>query len=81
MTADAAEAQACVSWARRFWEAMQPSSSGGVYVNYLGAESDEGADRVREAYGSAKYGQLSALKAQYDPGNLFRLNQNIRPAT
>jgi FAD/FMN-containing dehydrogenase len=81
VTADAAEAQACVSWARRFWEAMQPSSSGGVYVNYLGAESDEGADRVREAYGSAKYGQLSALKAQYDPGNLFRLNQNIRPAT
>ena len=55
---------------------MQPFASGGVYVNYLGAE---GADRVRAAYG-AKYDRLVALKQKYDPTNLFRTNQNIRPA-
>jgi FAD/FMN-containing dehydrogenase len=60
---------------------MQPFASGGVYVNYLGAESEEGAERVRAAYGAAKYERLAALKAAYDPANLFRMNQNIRPAT
>jgi len=81
VSTDPAEAEACVRWARRFWEAMQPFASAGVYVNYLGAEADEGAERVRAAYGAAKYERLSALKAAYDPSNLFRLNQNIRPAT
>ena len=80
MCGDRREADACVRWARRFWEEMQPFSSGGVYVNYLGEESEEGADRVRAAYGPAKYERLAALKAKYDPTNLFRLNQNIRPA-
>jgi Berberine and berberine like len=78
--ADRAEAEACVRWARRFWEAMQPFASGGVYVNYLGAEAEEGAERVRAAYGAAKYERLAALKAAYDPSNLFRMNQNIRAA-
>jgi len=81
VSADGAEAEACVRWARRFWEAMQPFASGGVYVNYLGAEAEEGAERVRAAYGGAKYERLAALKAAYDPTNLFRMNQNIRPAT
>jgi FAD/FMN-containing dehydrogenase len=58
---------------------MQPFSSGGVYVNYLGQEADEGSQRIREAYGPAKYERLVALKNKYDPKNLFRLNQNIRP--
>ena len=61
-------------------EAMQPFSPGAVYVNYLGAESDEGEGRVRDAYGAAKYQRLAALKARYDPTTLFHLNQNIRPA-
>jgi hypothetical protein len=77
--ADANETEACVRWARKFWEAMQPYSTGGVYVNYLGRESDEGADRVKAAYGPEKYQRLVALKNKYDPTNLFRLNQNIRP--
>jgi FAD/FMN-containing dehydrogenase len=81
VSADGAETEACVRWARRFWEAMQPFASGGVYVNYLGAEAEEGAERVRAAYGAAKYERLAALKAAYDPTNLFRMNQNIRPGT
>ena len=45
-----------------------------MYVNFLG---DEGADRVRAAYGEANYARLVALKRQYDPENVFRVNQNI----
>jgi FAD/FMN-containing dehydrogenase len=68
-----------IRWVRDLWDAVQPFSSGGVYVNYLGQEADEGAERVRAAYGPAKYERLVALKNRYDPTNLFRLNQNIRP--
>ena len=50
-----------------------------MYVNYLGQEADEGADRVKAAYGPDKYQRLAAWKNKYDPINLFRLNQNIRP--
>ena len=77
---DPSAAEACIGWAREFWEAMQPCSTGGVYVNYLGPEADEGAERVKAAYGPEKYQRLVALKNKYDPTNLFRLNQNIRPA-
>lgn len=66
-----------IAWTRHFWEAMKPVSTGGVYVNFLG---DEGDQRIRDAYGPEKYRQLTALKAKYDANNLFRLNQNIRPA-
>jgi FAD/FMN-containing dehydrogenase len=74
-----ADAPACIRWARELWEAIQPFSTGGVYVNYLGQEADEGAERVRAAYGPAKYARLVALKNTYDPTNFFRLNQNIKP--
>jgi FAD/FMN-containing dehydrogenase len=67
---------ACITWARDFWEAVRPYSTGRVYVNFLG---EEGQDRVRAAYGEAKYERLRALKRKYDPTNFFRLNQNIRP--
>jgi FAD/FMN-containing dehydrogenase len=76
--ADPAETASCIQWAREFWEAMQPFSSGGVYVNYLGQEADEGVERVKAAYGPAKYAQLLNLKNKYDPTNFFRLNQNIK---
>jgi len=70
----------CVRWARDYWAAMQPYSTGGVYVNYLGREADEGHERVEAAYGPEKYARLVALKNKYDPTNLFRLNQNIKPS-
>jgi hypothetical protein len=78
--AEASEAEKCVRWARNFWDAMQPFSTGGVYVNYLGREADEGAGRIEAAYGPEKYARLVALKNKYDPTNLFRLNQNIKPS-
>ena len=56
---------------------MQPFVSGGAYVNYLGA--DAGTDAIRAAYGPA-YERLVKLKETYDPGNVFRLNQNITPS-
>jgi FAD/FMN-containing dehydrogenase len=68
-----------VKWVRDLWDAMEPYSSGGVYVNYLGQEVDEGAERVKSAYGPEKHARLAALKQKYDPTNLFRLNQNIKP--
>ena len=69
-----------VKWARDLWNAMEPYSSGGVYVNYLGQEADEGAERVKSAYGPEKYERLVVLKNKYDPTNLFRMNQNIKPS-
>ncbi len=59
--------------------ATRTSAPGGVYVNYLGQEADEGAERVKAAYGADKYERLVELKNKYDPTNLFRLNQNISP--
>jgi FAD/FMN-containing dehydrogenase len=69
-----------VKWVRDLWDAMAAYSSGGVYVNYLGQETDEGAERVKSAYGPEKYARLVALKEKYDPTNLFRLTQNIKPS-
>ena len=76
MWQDSQEKEQHVSWVRKFFETMQPYSSGGVYVNFLG---DEGEARVRSAYGKATYERLGALKNKYDPTNFFRLNQNIKP--
>jgi FAD/FMN-containing dehydrogenase len=67
-----------IAWTRELFAAMQPFLASGVYVNYLGA--DEGAERVRAAYGAEKHARLVALKSKYDPENLFRMNQNIAPA-
>jgi hypothetical protein len=73
---DAADAPASMGWVRAFWDAMRPFVGPEAYTNYLG---DEGAERVRSAYG-ANYERLVALKRRYDPTNFFRLNQNIDPA-
>jgi FAD/FMN-containing dehydrogenase len=65
-----------VAWTRETYDAMQPHLAGGRYVNYLGA--DEGDEPIQAAYGP-NFARLRALKAKYDPTNLFHLNQNIRP--
>jgi FAD/FMN-containing dehydrogenase len=66
------------AWARSFWQALLPHSLGaGSYVNAM-TEFDD--DRVRAAYGPAKYQRLAAIKRKYDPQNLFRHNANIQPA-
>ncbi|MCZ6831524.1 MAG: FAD-binding oxidoreductase, partial [Gammaproteobacteria bacterium] len=64
-----------LEWSRDFWQAMQPHTDAAVYGNDLGEEDD---DRLRDAYGP-NYDRLVGLKRQYDPTNLFRLNQNIQP--
>jgi FAD/FMN-containing dehydrogenase len=66
-----------VAWTRQFARAVEPHSTGAAYVNFLG---DEGEARVKAAYGDGKYARLVALKNSYDPKNLFRLNQNIKPS-
>jgi FAD/FMN-containing dehydrogenase len=73
---DPARASECRAWTRDLWEAVRPHSTGRVYVNFLG---EEGQDRVRAAYGEAKYARLQTLKRKYDPTNFLQLNQNIRP--
>ncbi|HZU00620.1 MAG TPA: BBE domain-containing protein [Ktedonobacteraceae bacterium] len=60
---------------QRVWQALSPYANG-VYVNFL---ADEGEQRIHEAYPSATYKRLVALKNRYDPTNLFHLNQNIKP--
>jgi FAD binding domain/Berberine and berberine like len=68
--------QANIGWLRGLWDRLSPHLPSGVYVNEL---HEEGADRVRAAYGPA-YQRLAQLKQKYDPQNLFCLNQNILPA-
>jgi FAD/FMN-containing dehydrogenase len=73
---DPAQTAANVAWVRKTWAAIQPFAAGGVYVNELG--EDEGADRVRMAYG-LNYERLEQIKTKYDPDNLFCLTANITP--
>ncbi|SRR5579871_39977 len=65
-----------IAWVRETYDAMRPFSTGAPYLNFLG---DEGAERVRAAYGPGTYQRLVAVKNTYDPTNFFRVNQNIRP--
>jgi FAD/FMN-containing dehydrogenase len=70
-----AEDTKCISWARSLFDACAPFASGGTYVNFIPEDDKDG---VKRAYlGNAK--RLAAIKAKYDPSNLFRVNQNIRP--
>jgi hypothetical protein len=71
------ETEKVLTYSRDFLAAMQPFSHGGLYVNFAGL-GEEGDALVRSAYG-ANYARLVALKNKYDPTNLFRLNQNIKP--
>ena len=74
---DPAMAPVLKQWARGYWEAVHPFNLPGAYTNFM--MDDEGEARVKAAYGD-NYQRLAAVKKQYDPGNLFRVNQNIRPA-
>jgi FAD/FMN-containing dehydrogenase len=76
---DPQNTEANIAWARETYASTRRFASSGTYLNFpgLGEEQD---DLVRAAYG-ANYDRLARLKAQYDPTNLFRMNQNIRPAT
>jgi FAD/FMN-containing dehydrogenase len=65
-----------LAWVEEFEAALRQGDTG-AYVNFLGAE---GAERVRDAYPGSTWDRLAAVKARYDPTNLFRLNQNVPPA-
>jgi FAD binding domain/Berberine and berberine like len=73
---DPASAPALRDWTTSYWEALHPYSAGGAYVNFM---MDEGQARVKATYGD-NYERLARAKATYDPANVFRVNQNIRPA-
>ena len=74
---DPADSAAEIAWVRETYAALQPLLSGGAYSNFM--EDDE-ADAAGSAYGET-LGRLAQIKAEYDPDNVFRLNQNITPAT
>jgi hypothetical protein len=73
MWQQAADDGRVISAARDLCNQMRPYATSGVYLNFTPE------DRVRDAYGEAKYARLVALKDRYDPDNLFHLNQNIKP--
>jgi FAD/FMN-containing dehydrogenase len=73
---DPADDDTCIAWSRAVFQAAAPYAQGSVYVNFMTQEED---DRVGAAYGP-NYARLADVKRQYDPGNLFRHNQNIKPA-
>ena len=73
---DPANKERISAWAKEYWTALHPYSAGGAYVNFM---MDEGDDRIRATYGR-NYDRLAKVKKRYDPTNLFRVNQNIKPA-
>ena len=72
---DPANNEKTISWTKSYWDALHPFSAGGAYVNFM---MDEGEERVKATYGY-NYKRLVEIKNKYDPANLFRVNQNIRP--
>ena len=75
---EAAEDEANITWTRKVWELTQKySQEGRLYLNFAG-HGEDGVALVKDAYGK-NYARLAAIKAKYDPSNLFRFNQNIQP--
>jgi FAD/FMN-containing dehydrogenase len=72
---DPANNERIISWTRDYWDAVHPHSGGGAYVNFM---MDEGQERVKATYRD-NFERLVDIKNKYDPTNLFRVNQNIRP--
>ncbi|MDT8450247.1 MAG: FAD-binding oxidoreductase [Wenzhouxiangellaceae bacterium] len=75
---DPAISERAVTWTREFWEEMRRGTSGATYLNFVGAGEDS-ESMMRASYGEKNYERLVGIKTRYDPENLFRLNQNIRP--
>jgi len=75
---DPKDAEALKRWGRAYWKALHRFNLEGGYVNFM--DADEADNRVELSYGD-NYRRLAAIKAKYDPGNLFRVNQNIKPKT
>jgi FAD/FMN-containing dehydrogenase len=75
--ADPADSERNIEWARSFRRDIAHYANGGIYLNFIG---DEGEERVRAAYGEKKYERLARIKGEWDPKNVFRGNQNIKPA-
>jgi FAD/FMN-containing dehydrogenase len=73
---DPANREKITDWARSYYDALHPFGAGGAYLNFM---MEEGEDRIRATY-RGNYDRLAAIKARYDPGNFFSVNQNIRPA-
>ncbi len=74
--ADPANNSKITRWAKDYWAALHPYSAGGAYVNFM---MEEGEDRIKATYGD-NYEKLATIKEKYDHGNLFKVNQNIKPA-
>ena len=74
---DPAESETHIEWTRKSWSRVEENTFGGAYVNHISV--DDQPEKVRASYGS-NYDRLATIKAKYDPGNMFRLNPNIRPA-
>ena len=72
---DPANAERITEWIKEYWAALHPYSAGGAYVNFM---MDEGQERIKATYGD-NFERLVAIKNEYDPTNLFRVNQNIKP--
>jgi len=75
---DHADDERAIAWTRDAWAEMQDYSKGGTYLNFPG-QGEEGETLLRASYGSDNYDRLVEIKTKYDPTNMFRLNQNIRP--
>jgi hypothetical protein len=73
---DSANAEKITNWSKAYWEALHPYSAGGAYLNFV---MDEGQERIKASY-KENYERLATIKQKYDPDNLFRVNQNIKPA-
>ena len=74
---DPKKANALKTWGRAYWKAVHPFNLDGAYVNFM--MDDEADGRVEATYGD-NYARLASIKDKYDPKNLFRVNQNIKPS-
>jgi hypothetical protein len=76
MWPDAADNEQNIRWVKDYYQALEPHSESGGYINFMAGDDQ---DRIRDNY-KGNYSRLASIKKQYDPGNLFHLNQNIKPA-